>query len=192
MHYFKELPEDYKEVYVVDARDKKTGLKLNIICLAVVIILVEHINHVVPMLRMNLFRNYQYLIGFVVCIVVYLALHEVTHGIAYKIIAPKEKLRFGASLTFAYCGMPNIYVNRCGVIFSSAAPLVVYSIVFLGLFFANINGAISYLSLLMLSLHLGGCVGDIFVILKLIFMGKRDILVKDIGEKQTFYVKVRE
>ena len=58
--------------------------------------------------------------------------HELTHGLFYKIFT-KQKLTYGFSLTYAYCGVPNIYVRKKEAIIACLAPLVIFSIIFLSL-----------------------------------------------------------
>ena len=43
--------------------------------------------------------------------VLYMVLHELTHGLFYKIFT-HEKLKFGMTLTVAYCGIPRIYTKK--------------------------------------------------------------------------------
>ena len=41
----------------------------------------------------------------------------------------------------------------------------------------------------LLVLHLGGCSGDLYDMILLLFVIKGDVLMKDTGPKQTFYVR---
>ena len=45
-------------------------------------------------------------------------------------IFTKQKLTYGFSLTYAYCGVPNIYVRKKEAIIACLAPLVIFSIIF--------------------------------------------------------------
>ena len=61
----------------------------------------------------NYFENYDFLhsIIFIAAMLLYIVLHELTHGIAYKLTTGR-KLTFGFTLSVAYCGVPDIYVYR--------------------------------------------------------------------------------
>ena len=47
----------------------------------------------------------------VVAIILYLILFLLTHGLVYKLFT-KQKLKFGLTLTVAYCGLREGYVNK--------------------------------------------------------------------------------
>ena len=124
----------------------------------------------------------------------YIVLHELTHGLAYKALT-KEKLAFGMSWSCASCGVPDIFTYRKTTMISVLAPFVVFTVVLLPLtvwlYFVN---PLAYLgSAFLLGLHLGGCSGDLFVFGLLVckFKDKRT-LVRDTGPQQYFFVPENE
>jgi hypothetical protein len=72
------------------------------------------------------------LFGFIFLAIIYVILHELTHGLLYKILT-KQKLTFGLTLSVAFCGVPHIYVNKKTALLSVLAPFVVYNIIFIPL-----------------------------------------------------------
>ena len=75
---------------------------------------------------------------FVVSMVIYLVLHELTHGVGFLIFT-REKLKFGMTLTVAFCGVPNAYVKKWPAVITTLLPFTVYSIVFLLITFLTTN-----------------------------------------------------
>ena len=124
------------------------------------------------------------LIGFII----YIVLHELTHGLFYKIFT-KQKLTFGVSLTYAYCGVPNIYVRKKETIIACLSPLIIFSIIFLTLIFILPPNYINLSIIILFSFHFGGCSGDIFLSLILLIKYDKDTYIKDTGPTQYIYKK---
>lgn len=194
------LPEGYRVAYVFDAKDnKKTVLAMNV---ANIIVTVAAIALFWVILRpldgikdgsadvSGVFENIlsRYLI-FIVTIVAYLVLHELTHGAAYWLIT-RQKLKFGFTLSVAYCGVPDIYVYRRTALIALLAPFCVFIPVFLIPMLVCRSGLDRILAGIMLALHLGGCVGDLYdAWLFAVKFRSPDTLMNDTGPRQTFYVK---
>jgi len=121
----------------------------------------------------------------------YIVLHELTHGFVYKAMTG-EKLTFGITLTCAFCGVPNIYVSRKTALLASLAPLAIYTVILLPLTVLSLfYFPVYFIPLIILFAgHFGGCVGDMYVILLLLFKYKDEsTLVRDTGPAQFFCVK---
>lgn len=184
-----ELPEGYHAIYEIDAKNKKTAVLLNIAALAVAAICIYLSFLIVRPL--NFFENYSLAraVVFIAAMLVYIVLHELVHGAAYKILT-KQKLTFGLTLSVAYCGVPNIYVYRRTALIALLAPFVLFIPVFLlpAIFLPDAWDKLY--SLILLSLHLSGCSGDIYDAFLYLFRFKDEtVLMRDTGPKQTFYVK---
>ena len=188
-NYETELPEGYREVYSIDAKSKKTGLLMNLAALAIggVIFAVcwafirprGYLMHIDPVRELVL-------IG---VMLLYTALHELVHGAAYKLLTGR-KLKFGVSLTAAFCGVPDIYVYRKTALISLLSPFVVFDIVFLLLTVFITDPWYKIDAALMLSIHVGGCAGDLYDTMLYLFKFKDpSTLMRDTGPKQTFFVK---
>ena len=125
--------------------------------------------------------------AFCVGILVYLVLHELTHGIVYHLMTG-EKLRFGLSWSCAWCGVPDIYVTRRTALCALLAPFVLFSAVFIALI-CLCSGLAAATAILLFAVHFGGCAGDLYDTLLLLFRLRGDILMRDTGPKQTFYAR---
>ena len=191
MHFYEQLPEGYREVYSIDAGNKKAGILLNLVGLLLTVAVG------VPLFFLKSrdwsieLRDGSFLIAdlvFLVAVIAYLVLHELTHGLFYKIFTHK-KLTFGIKLTCAFCGVPDVYMKKVPMIVTAMAPCVIFSIVFLvaiALLPANIYGLFA---IILFAVHFGGCVGDLYVSILMAFRYPKDVLINDTGAKQTFYVK---
>ncbi|MCB9498853.1 MAG: DUF3267 domain-containing protein [Bacillales bacterium] len=193
-HCYKELPEGYEKIFEVDAKKTKTAVLMNVFALVLTIIMAA-------ILILIVFKNnFHIVIGtdlliimlvLLVSLVLYMVLHELTHGILYKIMT-KEKLKFGLTFSCAYCGVPNLYVDKKTALLALLAPFTVFSIVFLVpliVFATTGNDLMSLFFILMFSIHFGGCIGDLYDTYLLLFKFKGEIYVKDDGAKQEFFQK---
>ncbi len=196
-HYFKELPEEYEMDYEIDAKSAKFtivyGLILNLIlvigtiaiCFAIRNISISDLFGPNRTIKINILA----LLAFLASMVAYMVLHELTHGLFYKIFT-HEKLTYGFTLTVAYCGCPKLYVKKWPMFITTLAPFVVFSIAFIiPLFFIKDNAIYVIMSIL-LGVHIGGCIGDLYCAVLMLFKyHKKNLLINDTGPKQTFYVK---
>ena len=193
----KEIPDGFALAKHIDALDKKFGIIFNLISLGVIAVVMAIA--FIPIIGSGLSPALlaEFPIAFVVFLAVmisYIILHEITHGIAYKALT-REKLTFGISWSCAFCGVPHIYTYKKTALISVAAPLIVFSIVFipLAVILYYVNPVYYLLSAFMLGMHLGGCSGDGYVIILLLFKYRgKEVLMKDTGPAQSFYIKQTE
>lgn len=190
-----ELPDGYREERHIDATDKKLGIILNVIAIAVFFAIL--LLAIVPLFINDSYRNTMdldvvavALVIFFFLMLVYAVLHELVHGAAYKILT-HQKLTFGLKWSCAFCGVPHIYTYRRTMLISVSAPLIVFSAILLpltvALFF--MNSTLYLVCAMLFGSHLGGCAGDIYVILLMLFKYKDGrTLVRDTGPAQFFYV----
>ena len=191
-NYFNELPEGYICVKTIDAKEDKKFmvimtivnllLLISIFALGLLILLKSHSGEDV---------NINPFVGLIACaaMFVYIILHELTHGLFYKIFT-HEKLTFGLTLLVAFCGVPNLYVNRKTSLVTTLAPFVIFNIVFILLMIFIPDLFTKIVILFMFAMHFCGCVGDLWVAYYLIFKHKdKKMLVNDTGPKQTFYIE---
>jgi len=187
-HYEKELPAGYREAFAIDAADKKTGLRLNLLAAVLTVGLLAALALIIRpgslLEGMSIVRG----LGVVVTMLAYIVLHELVHGAAYKLLTG-EKLTFGFTATVAYCGVPHIYVYRTTALISLLAPFCVFTLVFGGLTLALAQPWDKMCAALLLAIHVGGCAGDLYD--AYLYMTRfRDprTLMRDTGPKQTFYL----
>lgn len=202
----RELPEGYSERKHVNAKSVGFGLVMNLLAFMIFVVVA------VPLVLLLNVRadalsdlNFVMIIGANVGIVaslVYLVLHELVHGWAYK-RRTGEKLTFGLSWSCAYCGVPNIYTYRRAALFAVLAPFVFFSAVMIcvgAASFAVYMCAASDIAIIaaalvfvanavMFGLHLGGCSGDLYVTLLLLTKFKDDCaLMRDTGPEMFLYL----
>lgn len=191
-NYYNELPEGYICVKTIDAKEDKKFmawmtvvnflLLASIFALGTLIILKTHPDEDI---------NVNPFVGLIACaaMLAYIILHELTHGLFYKIFT-HEKLTFGLTLLVAFCGVPKLYVNRKTSLVTTLAPFVIFNIVFILLLILIPDLFTKIVILFMFAMHFGGCVGDLWVAYYLIFKHRdKKMLVNDTGPKQTFYIE---
>lgn len=192
---YKELPENYKIVKIIDAKDDKSlVVKFNIAAIVLMIgaiilfALLKFKTLKIFNLDVDLLKLSGYFALFFVLMIAYMILHELVHGAIYKVLT-KEKLTFGMTLSVAFCGVPNVYVTKKTAMLALCGPLIVFTLIFIPLIFV-LNGAFSVVVIALFAVHFGGCVGDMYCMYILGFKLKGDILMNDTGPKQTFYKKI--
>ena len=191
----KELPTNYKVVWHMNAMTTKVGLIMNAIALLVMFMvmlvatLIYTTNKSFPTLEEASSQFWIIIVG-LISMIVYVVLHELVHGIAYKALT-KQKLTFGLSWSCAYCGVPDIFVYRKVALIALAAPLTVFGIIFLitTIIFYEVSAVAFLVSAFLLGFHLGGCSGDILLLIKFMKFKDKDILLKDTGPEQFIYMK---
>lgn len=201
--YYRELPEGYAPDMVIDVKNKKLGILMNIAALIITVgvyLLTECIiggytladwlgisldgeNIAQGYLRAELLS----LLAFWILLVVYLVLHELTHGAAYKLLT-REKLKFGFTWSAAYCGVPDLYVTRETALTSLLAPFVLFDVIFIVAAVVCGSSPMGLIFKLMFAVHFGGCVGDLYDTLLLLTRYRGGCLMNDDGPKQIFYV----
>ena len=191
-----ELPEHYEETFHVDAKDKKMGILFNLAALGVLIVVLAIIFLTADYSKLGLNSEKDLflvpLYGFlcVLALLVYMVLHELVHGIAYK-HQTGQKLVFGVSWSCAFCGVPDIYVYRRSALIALAAPFVTFTTIFLPLtvLFAFIHTPLYILFGILLGSHLGGCAGDLYMLYVLLVRYKnKELLMRDTGPEQFLYL----
>ncbi len=184
-----EVPEGYRQVYHIDAADKKTGIKLTLGALAILIAVVVVLIAFADFKKLDFDRLIEYDLAFIGIALVYIVVHELTHGAVYKALT-HQKLRFGITWSAAFCGVPDIYTYRRTALLSLVAPLTVWTIVLLPLtiWLRGVDMGWYITIGLIFAIHISGCVGDIYV--TWLFLTKyKDprLLMRDTGPEQWMY-----
>ncbi|MBQ7172036.1 MAG: DUF3267 domain-containing protein [Clostridia bacterium] len=190
--YEEKLPEGYSQALVVDAADRKTVLFMRRAAslLSAALFCVFFFLFAFPRIReiragFSLFKC----VVFVLSYYLYIVLHELTHGLVYKLLT-KRKLAFGFQPPVAYCGVPDLYLYRITSLLSAAAPFTVFTVFFAVLFFLLNDPFSKSLVLALLALHAAGCTGDLYGAGLLLFKYTDPAsLRKDTGPKQIYYTK---
>ncbi len=197
-NFEKTLPSGYTQALYINAKSAKFGIIFNLIAFAVwglVVAAAFLFLHLGGKLTSGLLKvgylqlslAYLVLIG---AMIGYTVLHELVHGFAYKKLTG-EKLTFGISWSCAFCGVPKIYTYRRTAMIAVAAPLAVFTLLFVPLLvLLYLVSPLYYLIIAAIfGLHLGGCSGDIYVLYLLAVKFKdKKTLMCDTGPEQFFYL----
>lgn len=191
--YEEKLPEKYREIYCIDAKDKKTSIIMTVgafvLMLAVVLVFVPHFD----LDRVDADKYPLQSLIMMLLMIANIILHELVHGAAYKIMTGR-KLTFGLTATVAYCGVPDIYCYRKCALISLLAPFTVFNLIYIPLICAFWNNMNLYIiTVILFGVHFSGCIGDLYVAWLLIsrFTDER-LLINDTGPKQSFYMPDEE
>ena len=193
-NYETTLPAGYKEACSVDAKDTKFGFLMNAAAALIFVGLVALYVLATGFRAEDFFRagETHTILRFPVAgivLLLYLVLHELTHGAAYKLLTHR-KLTFGISLTAAWCGVPEIYVYRKTALISLLAPFTVFTLLFGAAVLLLRDPGDRITAFGVLALHVGGCAGDLYdTFLYLFRFRDPGTLMQDTGPKQTFWVK---
>lgn len=185
-----ELPDGYKEIKQLNLQeDKKTLLIVN--GLAVVLYLVLFtIAFIIKPFDLDLI-TIDLVVSLLTCValIVYMVLHELTHGIVMKHYGGQE-VKYGFTGLYAYAGSTGDYFSAKAYIAIALAPLVLWTLFFtilLILFHETL-----YWPLVILQVtNIGGCAGDIYVAY-LVSQYKEDIYIRDTGLDVTIYGEEHE
>lgn len=190
--FFKTLPENYTAIYRINAKDSRTGLILNFFALLLSVAVFVPLTFIVnlsPLLK-DLSKLSATLFVGLAGVLLYMVLHELLHGLAYK-LTTKQKLTFGISWSCAFCGVPDIYVTRKTALIALMTPFVVFTIVFIIALILSISNPFVFAVIgFVFAMHVGGCAGDLYVFFLLTFKYKNKLLLmQDTGPEQTFYLQ---
>jgi hypothetical protein len=194
-NYYRELPQGFGVDYVIDAKKKSTVVVMNIssvlimIFVASICLLFKFYDCDFSKIDLSYsLKTIIALIVFIVSIIAYLVVHELTHGLVYKLMT-RQKLTFGLTLSVAYCGIKEGYVNKKTAILAILAPFVIHSIWMIVAICLLADYLYAFLMIILFAIHFGGCVGDLYGSFILIFKySGKQVLMNDNGPKQTFYI----
>lgn len=191
----KELPGGYRIAKLIDATSAAFGLFFTLITL-IILVLALAICALPIMLRKNEFLNALtaknsiiITLAFFAGYIVYMILHELTHGFAYKKLTG-EHLTFGLSWSCAFCGVPHIFTYRKTALISVTAPLILFTVLFVSaLVITFFISPLAYIILsLIFSSHISGCSGDIYITLLFLFKYKdKNTLMNDTGPRMAIF-----
>jgi len=188
-NYYKELPAGYKEVYRIDAKKSSVGILMNVFAMLIALVLAVGIYFAKFGVRFDFGFELELalaLMALALSLIAYTIVHELTHGLFYKLLT-KQKLRFGLTLTVAYCGLKEGFVNKKTCLIAVLAPLVIHSIWMILLIIFLPANVWALMIILLFGLHSGGCIGDMWVAFMLIFRLKSTVLTCDDGPCQRFF-----
>ena len=194
-NFVRTLPPSYKLAKKMDAKDLSFGLLLTLGSL--ILFVLALIPVLLPLFLLDEITvadalwNEIHISAFIFLggTLVYVILHELTHGAVYKAMTG-EKLTFGISWNCAFCGVPNIYIYRKTSIIATYAPFVLFTIILIpAMIIAYCFNIAIYIGLaLIFATHISGCIGDLYMGHVLLFKYKSPYtLVNDTGPCVTVF-----
>ena len=191
----KELPNGYRLQKSIDATSAAFGLFFTLITL-IILVFALALCALPIILRKNEFLNALtakssiiITIAFFAGYIVYMILHELTHGFAYKKLTG-EKLTFGLSWSCAFCGVPHIFTYRKTALIAVTAPLILFTALFIPVLVITffISPAAYIILALIFAFHISGCSGDIYVTLLFLLKYKDETtLMNDTGPRMAIF-----
>ena len=192
MKSYNSLPEGYHVIYTVNLqKDKKIAVFINVLSFIIAALMLIPASFFVSLSALFSMENglINYFIRFaclLVLMILYMVLHELTHGVAMKLCGTK-KIKYGFTGLYAYAGSDDFY-DKKSYIFIALAPVVL-----LGFILLIVNFFVSYewfyVIYILQIINISGAAGDYFVSAKFSKMPK-DILVSDSGIGMTVYSKI--
>lgn len=188
MKSVKNLPENYREILSVDLQKNRRQM-LTVNGLALLVMLVMIILGIIlrPIDPEQLLDKPTLLLTWLIIIVVgsilYIALHELTHGV-FMYAYSKAKVSYGFTGMYAYAGS-DVYFAKLPYIVIALAPIVIWGIV---LFVLNLTLPSEYFwpVYFIQITNISGAAGDAYVTAKFSTL-PADILVRDTGTSMTVY-----
>lgn len=181
------LPDGYHELLTVDLqKNKRVALLVNGLALLIAILMVLLGAYLVPFGMALRYIDPLSLLALFAAIVVYMLLHELTHGICMKLYG-SGKVRYGFTGLYAFAGSGS-YFARGPYIVIALAPVIVLGVVLLALNFVFSSGAAFWCVYIVQITNISGAAGDMYVTGKFLKL-PRDILVHDSGVSMTVYAK---
>ncbi|MBQ6559444.1 MAG: DUF3267 domain-containing protein [Erysipelotrichaceae bacterium] len=180
-----ELPDGYRELKQLNLQDdKKTLLIVNGLAVALYLILFA-IAFIIKPFDLDLI-TIDLIVSLLTCVafIVYMVLHELTHGIAMKHFGG-QRVKYGFTGLYAYAGSDADYFSAKAYIKIALAPFVLWTLFFTVLLI--LCHKTLYWSLIFLQVtNISGCAGDIYVAY-LVSKYKEEIYVRDTGLDVTIY-----
>lgn len=177
------LPEHYQKLFQIDLqKDKKLALLVNGLALAIAVP-VTVLGFFVQPIGSFFDEGILGMLGFLLGMVVYMALHELVHGIFMRWFSGVRP-HYGVTALYAYAGS-DAYFDRTHYIIIALAPVVVWGVV-LGVLCLVTEGYWFWLFYLLEMLNLSGAAGDFYVTWRFSKLSP-DILVQDTGVAMTVY-----
>lgn len=176
------LPENYQEYRTIDLmNNKKQKMLINV--LAAVIGLAIIALGALKASFMIWLESWWVLLVSSGLTIVYMVLHELTHGIAMKMMGTK-KVRYGFTGLYAFAGSDDYYA-RGPYIFIALAPVVLFGVI-LGVLSVFLDGEWFWAIHWVQAVNISGAAGDFFVTCAML-KAPKDVLVKDAGTAMKMY-----
>ena len=185
------MPCGYTEICQIDLqKNKKLSLFVNGVAFLIAALMFVIMQCFVPISTMFSLEDgfLPYILRFAALLVfsvLYIILHELTHGVAMKLCGTK-KVKYGFTGIYAFAGSTDYYAKK-PYIFIALAPIVLFLVIF-AILQALVPTEWIWIIYLLQITNCSGAAGDLYVTFKF-FSLPSDILVKDHGTSMTVYKK---
>ncbi len=189
----RELPQGYRLASVMDAAKGKFAVIFTLISLVFLIVAVGALTLpfiLDPKPIDDFLYGYGYFMIGLLSSFVYIVLHELVHGAAYKKLTG-EKLTYGFTFTCAYCGVPRIFTYRKTALIAVLAPFVLFTVLLIPALAVAYNVSVGLYIVLavVFAMHFQGCSGDLYVTCLLLFKYRDGrTLMNDTGPRMALFV----
>lgn len=187
--YEEKVPEGYVLKRKINFKDAKTSLILNMVGAGLMFLfLIPLLIVFTPKINADAIKLW-HLIVFTLAYLIYVTLHEFTHAVVGYALT-KKKARFGTNIIFAWCHFENVYFYKMSALLTVLAPFVIYFLALLIPALLINNVLLQFYLLVFLAIHIGGCVGDLYDTIILLFLNNsKDVLMGEVKLEQHFYEK---
>ncbi len=183
------LPIDYKPYLSLDLqKDKKSALLINGLAILIGVVMAVPMNFIIPISSLfdmsgGLLPYIVRHITLIICILIYMVLHEAVHGIAMKMCGTKQ-VKYGFTGLYAYAGSSDYY-SKAAYIFIALAPVILWGVVLL---IVNFIVPVSWFWVVYIIqiANISGAAGDAYVTMRFLRLPK-DVLICDNGTAMTVY-----
>ncbi len=188
MKTVKTLPDHYRELITLDLeKNKKSARYINLLSIAIMLMMVVVMNFIIPI--MTLFNHVGVggiilrILALLVLLVVYIILHELTHGVVMKLFGGK-KVTYGFSGMYAFASCKEFFPKKAYLAIA-LAPVFVWGIALtvIGLL---VPASWFWVFYIIQITNIAGAAGDYYVTCQFFFLPE-DILVYDEGTSMTVY-----
>lgn len=189
METVQNLPDGYREICTIDLqKNKKEAVIVNVLSVIIALAMFAVMERKIPFLIWigeitAEGRIVPALTSLVLGMIIYVVLHEFTHGIAMRCLGGKQ-VRYGFTGMYAYAGSESDYFPKKHYICIALAPVLLWGIIFLILQKALAEW--EWIIWFMQTINVGGAAGDIYVSVRVAGMPSA-ILVRDTGVSMTVF-----
>jgi len=184
---FSVLPNDYQAASHINLKSTKLIISLNLWSLVLILPFLFGIYiyfQINPILNPVMFFGFDLLVYLGLALSTFI-LHELIHGIFFK-LGTDQKVSYKFHGWALSASVKGIYFYKNHYLVTGLAPFVIISILMvLAMFIFPMHAFMLYI---ILAVHTAGCIGDFYVVLKLLKYNK-DTLIHDYGIGMLFYTK---
>lgn len=160
--------ELYKELNIFE--DKKLYIAINVFSLVVFAVTAVLViaGNILLLSNLEVTFTFSIVIWTVVLVALSLPVHELIHGIFFRVFAPSNshsKVKYGFKQGMYYATNPGVIYKKGAFSVIILAPFIFNSILFLLLYLVGLDGQIVAYAFI---IHTGGCAGDFWYMYELL------------------------